>query len=180
MIRISLPDKICHNGFLHKEEEEHNLFEGEILNATRNECAGSKNVRLSCPELNISSSSKKLLTKPPEDVPGRMFALLFRNEINSLNLDPDRVFSVLLTGDELKWGELDENGRWRSRCTIQVNDTIIPIEPILHAPTKMPSPKKSKQIGTQLHAIGKVLPYKIKAAQILKLYFLMIVQLIIL
>ena len=33
-----------------------------------------------------------------------MFALLFRNEINSLNLDPDRVFSVLLTGDELKWG----------------------------------------------------------------------------
>ena len=33
---------------------------------------------------------------------------------------------------------------------------------------KMPSPKKSKQIGTQLHAIGKVLPYKIKAARAMR------------
>ena len=169
LIRLSTALDRCHSGFLHKVEEERNLFDGEEFNITHSrKCEVPKNIRLECPDLNITSESKELLVEPPEDVPGRMFALLFRNEFNDMNLDPKKTFSVLLIRDELKWGELDEKGRWRSRCTIRVNDTIVSVEPILHAPTKMPSPKKSKQIGTQLHTIGKILPYQMKSAQAMR------------
>ena len=69
---------------------------------------------------------------------------------------------MLLTGDELKWGELDERTLEKS-----IHDTSEQYDysDRTHSTCshKNAESKKSKQIGPT--AIGKVLPYKIKAAE---------------
>lgn len=179
LIRVRTSTPHCHRGFLHKSEEEVDLFQGISLNETQikkkkrnNICPLPNPIRLECPDLNITSSSSNsgnLRVEPPEDVPGRMFSLLFKNQDLNTMEDDLHTFNILLLGenDEIKWGDQDSKGNYESRCTIRLNETIIPIEPIVHSPKFMPLPQKNAQIGMQLHTVAKILSFKEKTAQMI-------------